>query len=121
MLARSKMRSVTNRLLKRGRAKKIHCPPLTQQRHFVVRNRWELLIDMADNALFLDALLLFAKESLREDAAWLHEVFEAHGTDDGLLWCALRKPALTGEILTHFSDTETFLTWVEEKSGETEQ
>ena len=85
--------------------------------------QWFILhhIDMADNALFLDALLLFAKESLREDAAWLHEVFEAHGTDDGLLWCALRKPALTGEILAHFSDTETFLTWVEEKSGETEQ
>ena len=85
--------------------------------------QWFILhhIDMADNALFLDALLLFAKESLREDAAWLYEVFEAHGIDDGLLWCALRKPALTGEILTHFSDTETFLTWVEEKSGETEQ
>ncbi len=85
--------------------------------------QWFILhhIDVADNALLLDALLLFAKESLREDAAWLHELFEAHGTNDGLLWCALRKPALTGEILTHFSDTATFLTWVEEKSDETEQ
>ena len=85
--------------------------------------RWFILhrIDIADNVLFADALLLFAKESLRADAIWLHELFEVHGTNDGLLWCALRKPALTGEILTHFSDTATFLTWVEEKSDETEQ
>ena len=85
--------------------------------------QWFILhqIDIADNVLFADALLLFAKESLRADAIWLHELFEAHGTNDGLLWCTLRKPALTGEILTHFSDTATFLTWVEEKSDETEQ
>ena len=82
--------------------------------------QWLILYDI-DSALFLDALLLFAKESLREDAIWLHELFEAHGTDDGLLWCALRNPALTGEILTHFSDTELFLTWVHEKSSENEK
>ena len=77
--------------------------------------------NIAEDSKFTDALLPFAKESLREDAAWLHELFEARGTNDGLLWCALRKPALTGEILTHFSDTATFLTWVEEKSGETKE
>lgn len=38
-----------------------------------------------------------------------------------LAWCALRNPALTGEILTHFSDTELFLTWVHEKSSENEK
>ena len=83
--------------------------------------QWFILHDIdwhLESPLFLDALLLFAKESLREDAIWLHELFDAHGTDDGLLWCALRNPALTGEILTHFSDTELFLTWVHEKSSE---
>ena len=71
--------------------------------------------NLAADSKFANALLSFVKESLREDTAWLHELFDAHGTDDGLLWCALRNPALTGEILTHFPDTKMFLTWVEEK------
>ena len=82
--------------------------------------QWLIVYDI-DSALFLDALLLFAKESLSEDAAWLQALFDAHGPDDGLLWCALRNPALTGEILTHFPDTELFLTWVHEKSSENEK
>ena len=56
----------------------------------------------------------FVAATAREDAGWLHEQFEAqNGIDEGLLWAALRKPALIGDILQHFSRTDVFLTWVE--------
>ena len=56
----------------------------------------------------------FVAATEREDARWLHEQFEAqNGIDEGLLWAALRKPALIGDILQHFSSTDVFLKWVE--------
>jgi hypothetical protein len=47
-----------------------------------------------------------------EDAIWLHEQMEAHGTDSGLLWSAIHKPALIGEVLQNFSSTDHFLKWI---------
>ena len=46
------------------------------------------------------------------DAIWLHEQMETHGRDLGLLWSAIQRPALVGEILHNFSETEIFLEWV---------
>ena len=70
------------------------------------------------NALGVDdfkrALQAFVAATEKEDARWLHEQFEAqNGIDEGLLWAALRKPALIGDILQHFSSTDVFLKWVE--------
>ena len=63
---------------------------------------------------FNRAFEAFVAATAREDARWLHEQFEAqNGIDEGLLWAALRKPALIGDILQHFSRTDVFLTWVE--------
>ena len=60
------------------------------------------------------AFAAFVAATEREDARWLHEQFEAqNGIDEGLLWAALRKPALIGDILHHFSSTDVFLKWVE--------
>ena len=60
------------------------------------------------------AFAAFVAATEREDARWLHEQFEAqNGIDEGLLWAALRKPALIGDILQHFSSTDVFLKWVE--------
>ena len=56
----------------------------------------------------------FVAATEQEDARWFHEQFEAqNGIDEGLLWAALRKPALIGDILQHFSSTDVFLKWVE--------
>ncbi len=63
---------------------------------------------------FGPALEAFVAATEREDARWLHEQFEAqNGIDEGLLWVALRKPALIGEILHNFSNADVFLKWVE--------
>ena len=63
---------------------------------------------------FSRAFEAFVAATAREDARWLHEQFEAqNGIDEGLLWAALRKPALIGDILQHFSSTDVFLKWVE--------
>ena len=62
---------------------------------------------------FADAVSEFAVETQKEDAVWLHEQIEAHGRDLGLLWSAIHKPALIGEILQHFSSTDLFLKWVD--------
>ena len=80
-----------------------------------------LLAWLADNRLdqkaFFRAFEEFVSQTEREDAVWLHEQFEVrNGVDDGLLWSALLKPALIGEILTNFSRPDLFLTWINEKS-----
>ena len=65
---------------------------------------------------FFHAFEEFVAETEREDAMWLHEQFEVrNGVDDGLLWSALLKPALIGEILTNFSDPDLFLTWIDKR------
>lgn len=62
---------------------------------------------------FFDALEHFVTETEREDALFIQEQFEQHGKDDGLLWLALRNPALTAEILNNFTNTDVFLKWTE--------
>lgn len=63
---------------------------------------------------FGPALGAFVAATEREDARWLHEQFEAqNGIDEGLLWTALHKPTLIGEILNNFSSTDVFLKWIE--------
>ena len=79
-----------------------------------------LLAWLADNGLdqkaFFRAFEEFVSQTEREDAMWLHEQFEVrNGVDDGLLWSALLKPTLIGEILTNFSRPNLFLTWINEK------
>jgi hypothetical protein len=53
----------------------------------------------------------FVTETEREDAFLIQEQFEQHGTDNSLLWIALRNPALTAEILNNFTDSVVFLKW----------
>ena len=47
------------------------------------------------------------------DAIWLHEQMEVDGTDLGLLWSAIHRPALIGEILQNFSSIDHFLEWID--------
>ena len=80
-----------------------------------IRDRWSADKGLDQKALFR-AFEEFVAETEREDAMWLHEQFEVrNGVDDGLLWSALLKPALIGEILTNFSRPNLFLTWIDEK------
>ena len=60
---------------------------------------------------FLTAFEHFVTETEREDTLLIQEQFAQHGKDDGLLWLALRNPALTAEILNNFTNTNTFLRW----------
>ena len=63
---------------------------------------------------FIAAVNTFVPETEQADARWLHAQFEEqNGIDEGLLWSALRKPALIGEILHNFAETEVFLKWVD--------
>ena len=63
---------------------------------------------------FIAAVDTFVTETEQADAQWLHAQFEEqNGIDEGLLWSALRKPALIGEILHNFAETEVFLKWVD--------
>jgi len=65
---------------------------------------------------FPSAFEAFVAETEQADALWLQAQFEEHGVDAGLLWSALRKPALIGEILQNFPSTDLFLKWVAEKA-----
>ena len=62
---------------------------------------------------FVNAVGEFVAETEKADAIWLHEQIEEHGTDNGLLWSAIRKPALIGEVLQNFSSTDIFLKWID--------
>lgn len=62
---------------------------------------------------FFIALEHFVIETEKKDALLIQEQFEQHGKDDGLLWLALRNPALTAEILNNFTNTNVFLRWTE--------
>ncbi len=82
-------------------------------RHALQDNDFGQAFDEAQGD-FEQAFEDFVAATEREDAGWLHEQFEAqNGIDEGLLWAALRKPALIGDILQHFSSTDVFLKWVE--------
>ena len=54
-------------------------------------------------------------ETEKTDTDWIQAQFEKHGQANGMLWIAIRKPILTGEILTNFSSTDLFLAWVSQK------
>ena len=62
---------------------------------------------------FFTALEQFVNETERKDALFIQEQFAQHGKDDGLLWLAVRNPALTAEILNNFTNTNVFLRWTE--------
>lgn len=62
---------------------------------------------------FFTALEHSVIETEKKDALFIQEQFEQHGKDDGLLWLALRNPALTAEILNNFTNTNVFLRWTE--------
>ena len=65
---------------------------------------------------FANAFGAFVAETEAADARWLHEQFkERHGIHSGMLWSVLRKPALVGELMQHFSSKDLFLDWVEAK------
>lgn len=55
----------------------------------------------------------FVLETEKADALRIKELFAEHGTDAGLIWLAILEPALTGQILNGFTDTDFFLIWVE--------
>ena len=55
----------------------------------------------------------FVTETERTDTLFIQETFEKHGKDNGLLWVALRNPALTAEILNNFTNTNVFLRWID--------
>ncbi len=57
----------------------------------------------------------FVVQTEKMDAQWLHEQFEEHGVDEGLLWSAIGNPALIGELLQNLSNPDLFLRWVDEK------
>ena len=48
----------------------------------------------------------------KEDANRIQQPFDEHGKDDGTIWLAILEPALTGQILNDFTDTEVFLNWI---------
>lgn len=62
---------------------------------------------------FFTALEHFVAETEKKDTLFIQEQFEQHGKDDGLLWLALRNPALTAEILNNFTNTNVFLKWTD--------
>ncbi len=62
---------------------------------------------------FAASLHDFVVQTEKIDALWLHEQLEEHRTDNGLLWSAIQKPSLVGEILQNFSLTDDFLLWID--------
>ncbi len=65
---------------------------------------------------FAIAFEAFVAETEAADARWLHEQFEEqHSIHSGMLWSVLRKPAIVGELMQHFSSKDLFLNWVDEK------
>ncbi len=61
---------------------------------------------------FVSTIDNFVRETERTDTLFIQEQFEKHGKNDGILWVALRNPALTAEILNNFTNTDAFLKWI---------
>ena len=71
---------------------------------------------------FIIAFEAFVAETEAADARWFHKQFEErHGIHSGMLWSVLRKPALVGELMQHFSSKDLFLDWVDEKRVPTQE
>lgn len=59
----------------------------------------------------------FVIETEQADILWIREEIEKHGQESGILWVAIRKPVLMGEILNNFENEKSFLNWVEKQFG----
>lgn len=68
----------------------------------------------AEKRRFLHFFGKFVTETEKADTDWIQAQFGAHGQAEGLLWIALKKPVLIGEIVTNFPETDLFLKWVEQ-------
>lgn len=62
---------------------------------------------------FFAAFENFVRETEKTDTLFIQEQIEEHGKDNGILWVALRNPALTAEVLNNFTDTAVFLRWID--------
>ena len=72
------------------------------------------LADLDQEALlkFFTDFENFVIETEKADTRKVQELFETYGKEEGLLWLVILEPALTGQILNDFTDTEVFLKWV---------
>ena len=68
----------------------------------------------AEKRKFLRHYGKFVIEGEKADTDWIHAQFETHGQSEGLLWIAIERPVLIGEIATNFPNTDLFLKWVEQ-------
>ena len=63
--------------------------------------------------LFFTDFENFVFETEKTDTLLIKEQIEKHGKDNGILWVALRNPALAAEVLNNFTDTAVFLRWID--------
>ena len=68
----------------------------------------------AEKRKFLHHYGKFVIETEKTDTDGIQARFETDGQSDGLLWIAIEKPILIGEIVTNFPNTDLFLKWVEQ-------
>lgn len=81
-----------------------------------IRTWWKSRFSESDRAQLMGFLTRFEKfvvETEKADTLWIREHIEKHGRGSGMLWVAIRKPILIGEILNNFPNMESFLSWVE--------
>lgn len=72
---------------------------------------------MTQSMLFFTRFEKFVLETEQADTLWIREQIEKHGQESGILWIAIRKPVLMGEILNNFANKKAFLSWVEKQFG----
>lgn len=68
----------------------------------------------AKKMAFILALDKFATETQKEDTDWIQAQIKAHGQENAMLWLAIRKPTLIGEIFVNFNSQNAFLAWIEQ-------
>ncbi len=68
----------------------------------------------AEKRKFLQHYGKFVIETEKADTDWIQARFESEGQSNGLLWLAIERPILVGEVVTNFPDTDLFLKWVEQ-------
>lgn len=84
-----------------------------------IRTWWKSRVSgksQAEKMALILGLDKFATETQKVDTDWIQAQFETHGQEDAMLWIALRKPVLIGEILANFNSPNAFLTWVKQSS-----
>lgn len=83
-----------------------------------IRTWWKSRFAGFDRAQLMGFLTRFEKfvaETEKADTLWIREQIEKHGQGSGILWVAIRKPILMGEILNNFPNIESFLSWIEKQ------